>query len=94
MDVHEIAIQSFKYVPPEKEVKKGDKVIWTNKDGIEHTVTAADKAFDSGDILEEPFEHIFETLGEFPYTCSHHGGMKGKIIVVDAEANPKPNEPK
>lgn len=94
MAVHEIAISSFKYVPREMEVKKGDKVIWTNKDGVAHTVTAADNAFDSGDILGEPFEHTFETVGEFPYKCSHHGGMKGKIIVVEAEANPKPNEPK
>ena len=58
-----------------------------------HTVTsgttgAPDGKFDSG--LQGPsaltakgktFEHKFDAAGEFPYLCTLHPGMVGKVIV-------------
>ena len=77
------------------QAKVGQTVVWTNDDSAFHTVTsgqigAADvgKLFDSG--LQGPtallvkgktFEHKFDTAGEYPYFCTLHPAMVGKVTV-------------
>ena len=87
-----VTIKNFKYIDAEIEIRQGDKVVWTNQDGVEHTVTAYDGSFDSGDIArgDPPFEFVFKTVGEFKYHCTHHDSMKGKVTVAAAV----PNKPK
>jgi len=72
-------------------IKKGDTICWKWFSGI-HTVTADDGSFDSGikkmDITNAvTFEHVFNTVGTFPYYCKLHGkpggiGMSGTVIVT------------
>jgi plastocyanin len=73
-------------------VKVGQKVIWTNKDTVQHTVTSGSpgspdsgKEFDSGlTKLINPgatFEHTFTKAGTFNYYCQLHPTMLGKVIV-------------
>jgi Plastocyanin len=47
---HEVVIQGLQYVPETITVRRGDVVVWTNKDPFPHTVTAPG-AFDSKSIL-------------------------------------------
>ena len=49
---HQIVIQGLQYVPETLKVKRGDVVVWVNKDPFPHTVTAAG-AFDSKSIAAE-----------------------------------------
>jgi plastocyanin len=81
-----VTIKNFRFIDAEIEIKQGDRVIWTSEDEIEHTVTANDDTFDSGDIVkgDPPFEVVFNKVGEFKYHCNHHAGMKGKVTVAAA----------
>jgi len=73
-------------------VKKGDKITVTNKDNVPHTVTSGTgptdptsaKSFDTS-IIEggKSADITTEKLapGEFPYYCSVHPYMTGKLVV-------------
>ncbi|PIO07223.1 hypothetical protein COU59_03695 [Candidatus Pacearchaeota archaeon CG10_big_fil_rev_8_21_14_0_10_34_12] len=80
---HLIEIKNFAYNPVELKIKKGDIIIWVNKDSAWHTVTS-----DNGNELkskllnkEESYIHSFMEAGTFDYHCTPHAYMKGKIIV-------------
>ncbi len=80
---YNIEISNFVFSPSSLTIKKGDTVIWTNKDLMSHTITS-----DSGSELEsarfgraETYSHTFNTAGTFSYHCSVHSTMKGTIIV-------------
>ena len=83
------------YSPNPIQAKVGQEVKWTNDDSAMHTVTSgtigtadAGKLFDSG--LQGPsaltakgktFEHKFDAAGEYPYFCTLHPAMVGKVVV-------------
>lgn len=75
--------------PPILTINAGDIVTWKNYDIDTHTVTygivntkGVGKYFNS-DFIEhgDTFKHKFDTSGEFPYFCSLHTSMIGKVIV-------------
>lgn len=78
-----VTIGNFTFGPQALTVKPGTTVTWLNGDDIPHTVVAADKqAFrskplDSGDS----FSFTFTRAGTYPYFCSIHPHMTGKIVV-------------
>jgi Cupredoxin-like domain len=56
--------------------------IWTNRDDIPHTVVSDDKVFKSKVLdTDEKFSYTFDKAGDFPYFCSVHPKMTGKVIV-------------
>jgi len=58
-------------------------VTWVNKDIAPHTVTATNKAFDSGNLNPgASFTFTFTLPGTYTYYCSYHSWMKGEVIVV------------
>ena len=91
MAITNVTIKNFAYSPKDIEIQQGDKVVWTSEDAIEHTVTADNGYFDSGDFTRDdpPFEHAFDTVTApdqpIKYHCEHHGGMKGTVKVVAAK---------
>jgi plastocyanin len=93
-----VTIKNFAYTPKEIEITQGDKVVWTSEDAVEHTVTADNGDFDSGDIAKDdpPFEQTFDTVtaagAPIRYHCDHHGSMKGSITVIAAKPAGKPAE--
>ncbi len=63
-------------------VAPGTTVIWTNRDDIPHTVVSDDKVFKSKVLdTDEKFSFTFDKAGNFPYFCSVHPKMTGKVIV-------------
>jgi plastocyanin len=83
--VQEISIIDFAFAPASLKVEKGDAVIWTNMDSVEHTVTA--DTFTSGPLASgESYTYTFEEEGEYEYFCSFHPQMKGTINVGAAIA--------
>ena len=78
---HEVVIQGLLYVPATLKVKRGDVVIWTNKDPFPHTATAAG-SFDSGSIAAgKAWQFKARKAGTFAYVCTLHSNMKGVIQV-------------
>jgi plastocyanin len=63
-------------------ITAGTQVTWTNQDGATHNVISNTGVFSSGDLSGgDTFEFTFDSLGTFPYHCSHHSGMNGTVIV-------------
>ena len=78
----EIKIDNFTFAPPELTVKAGTTITWTNRDDIPHTVVSTDKVFKSKVLdTDEKFSFTFDTPGTFPYFCSIHPKMTGKVVV-------------
>jgi plastocyanin len=78
---HQVVIDGLKYEPETLTVKRGDTVIWTNKDPFPHTVTAPGK-FDSHDIAANgSWKYVARTAGDYAYICTLHPTMKGTLRV-------------
>ena len=73
-------------------IKVGATVTWTNRDTMLHTVTSGtsaglagtpDDRFDSGFLAAgATWSYTFTEAGEFPYFCTPHPWMQGKVIVT------------
>jgi plastocyanin len=69
----------------------GSMVRWKNEDNTLHTVTSGaienqkptpDNKFNSGYLKSgDSFSFIFDSAGNYPYFCSIHPWMTGKVIV-------------
>jgi plastocyanin len=69
------------FSPVKKRVDRLGKVKWTNNGKVEHNVTF--KGVSSGNLGPgESFVKKFNKVGKFPYSCTIHPGMNGKIKVV------------
>ncbi|HLZ27568.1 MAG TPA: plastocyanin/azurin family copper-binding protein, partial [Chloroflexota bacterium] len=75
------------YAPGTLRVQPGSWITWSNAGQDPHTVTAIDGSFDSGNLdPSEGFSWFFPDAGTFPYVCTLHPWMKGKVIVGDGVA--------
>ena len=78
----QVTIDNFTFAPAELKVKVGDTVTWTNRDDIPHTVVSDDKIFKSKVLdTDEKFSYTFDKPGSYPYFCSVHPKMTGKVVV-------------
>jgi plastocyanin len=78
----EVKIDNFSFTPASITVAAGTTITWTNRDDIPHTVVADDKAFKSKVMdTDEKFSYTFGKAGTYPYFCSVHPKMTGKVIV-------------
>jgi plastocyanin len=78
----EVKIDNFSFGPAELTVTVGTTVTWTNRDDIPHTVVSIDKLFKSKVLdTDEKFSFTFSSAGTFPYFCSIHPKMTGKVVV-------------
>ena len=78
----EVRIDNFSFGPVELKVPVGTTVTWTNHDDIPHTVVSTEKVFKSKVLdTDEKFSFTFSTRGTFPYFCSIHPKMTGKVVV-------------
>jgi plastocyanin len=78
----EVKIDNFSFGPQTLTVPVGATVTWTNRDDIPHTVVSADGVFKSKvRDTDEKFSHTFTKAGTYPYFCSVHPKMIGKIVV-------------
>jgi plastocyanin len=81
-NVVEVKVDNFSFSPQTITIKPGTTVIWTNRDDIPHTVVSDDKVFKSKVLdTDEKFSFTFDKTGNFPYFCSVHPKMTGKVIV-------------
>jgi plastocyanin len=72
----------MKFSPETLQVKRGDVVVWANKDLFPHTATADGKAFDSASIdAEKRWQYVASARGEYAYSCTFHPTMKARLIV-------------
>jgi plastocyanin len=78
----EVKIDNFSFGPATLTAAVGTSVTWTNRDDIPHTVVSTDGAFKSKVLdTDEKFSYAFGKAGTYPYFCSIHPKMTGKVIV-------------
>jgi plastocyanin len=78
----DVKIDNFSFGPPTLTVPVGTTVVWTNRDDIPHTVVSTDGVFKSKvRDTDEKFSYTFTKAGTYPYFCSVHPKMTGKIVV-------------
>jgi plastocyanin len=78
----EVKIDNFSFGPGTVTVAVGTTVVWTNRDDIPHTVVSTDGVFKSKVLdTDEKFSYTFTKTGTFPYFCSIHPKMTGKVVV-------------
>jgi plastocyanin len=80
-----VTIDNFAFAPPTLTVNAGTTVIWKNEDDSPHRIGDKNGTFKSAALdTDDTFSHTFAAPGEYPYICTIHPYMIGKIIVKPA----------
>src|SRR5215207_2704077 len=87
-----VDIRDFAFSPRTVEVRVGDTVRWTNRDGVAHTATARNGSFDTGPLADGESGSVrFTTAGTYRYVCTPHPDMTGTVVVRAAGTVVPPN---
>jgi plastocyanin len=80
-----VKIDNFTFAPATLTVAAGTTVTWKNEDDSPHRIGDKNGTFKSAALdTDDTFSHTFATPGEYPYICTIHPYMVGKIIVKPA----------
>jgi plastocyanin len=77
-----VKIDNFVFGPQTITVPVGTTVTWTNSDDIPHTSVSTEGVFKSKVLdTDEKFSYTFTKAGTYPYYCTIHPKMTGKVVV-------------
>src|ERR1700680_4333018 len=77
-----VKIDNFVFGPQTLTVPVGTTVTWTNSDDIPHTSVSTEGVFKSNVLdTDEKFSYTFTKAGTYPYYCTIHPKMTGKVVV-------------
>ena len=79
--LHRVEIKEMKFWPMEIQVKKGDTIIWINRDMVPHNVTEEKRKAWASPVLKTGKSWKMIARESAQYFCSLHPVMKGKIQV-------------
>lgn len=79
-----VVIKNFLFAPESLTVAAGATVMVDNQDGANHTITADDGSFDTGNIAGNARGMFTAPTkpGTYPYKCAIHPFMTGTLIVT------------
>ncbi len=79
----QITIDNFAFNPRVLKIAAGKTVTWANHDDVPHRIKSANDHFAGSPVLDTrgTYGATFAKAGEYPYFCSIHPTMTGKIIV-------------
>jgi plastocyanin len=77
-----VAAKDNTFTPPAIQIPAGTTVSWEFKDRfVPHDVTG--DGFKSGEPRRSgTFAHTFDQSGTYPYRCTLHDGMDGRVVVT------------
>ena len=80
---NEVTIDNFAFNPKIVTVAAGSKLTWRNRDDVPHKIQSADGRFAASPLLDTKGTYTagFAEPGEYPYFCSLHPVMQGKVVV-------------
>ena len=80
-----VEIDNFTFAPATLTVTAGTTVTWKNEDDSPHRIGDTTGLLKSTALdTDATFSHTFGAPGEYPYICTLHPYMRGKIIVKPA----------
>ncbi|HYL14040.1 MAG TPA: cupredoxin family copper-binding protein [Terriglobales bacterium] len=78
----EIRADNFTFAPDTLTVPVNSTVTWVNKDDIPHVIASSDGVFKSKALdTDQKYSYTFTKAGTYPYYCSIHPKMVGKVVV-------------
>ena len=83
-----VSIRTFQFVADTVHVKAGTRVVWTNNDEIEHTITSGTPDDTTGPFhgvvskRGATYSAVLHEPGTFRYFCDRHRFMTGTVIVT------------
>jgi plastocyanin len=80
----DVSLQNIAFNPAAVQATVGQTIVWTNKDSVDHNVTATSGAtFKSKDFGQgQTYSQKMTKPGVISYVCTIHAGMTGKIVVT------------
>jgi plastocyanin len=80
---HVVEIRGMAFHPAVLEVRRGDTVVWINRDIVPHTATATRKpGWNTGPLPQgKSGRYVANRRGEDSYVCELHPTMLGKLVV-------------
>lgn len=76
-----VVIDKLKFGPVPASLRKGDTILWVNRDILRHTATATDHGFDVDLPAGKAAKTVIKRSGTIPFFCRFHPGMKGALQV-------------
>ena len=76
-----VTVSDFAFKPGTVAVRSGGRVVWRWSGGQPHNVYASDGRWHSPVLTKGIWSRSFKTRGTFPYYCTIHPSMVGKVIV-------------
>ena len=78
----EVQVDNFTFSPGTLTVSVNSAVTWVNKDDIPHVIASNGGLFKSKALdTDQKFSYTFTKAGTYPYYCTIHPKMEGKIVV-------------
>jgi len=78
----EVKVDNFTFGPNTLTVPVNSTVTWVNKDDIPHVIASNDGLFKSKALdTDQKYSYTFSKAGTYPYYCSIHPKMVGRIVV-------------
>lgn len=81
--IHTVEIKEMKFQPAEISVRKGDTIVWINKDFVAHDVTEEATQAWSSSVIPNGGSWSMAVTESADYFCTIHQVMKGKIVVEE-----------
>ncbi len=77
-----VHIKNFTFGPATLKVRPGTTVEWVNDDAVQHSATADDNSWNSGELGQgKTWTKTFAAPGTYKYYCDDHEFMKAEIDV-------------
>jgi plastocyanin len=81
-----VRIRDFRFQPNQLTVRVGDAITWINDDSFQHTASADDGTWGTGELRRGQMQSwVPETPGRYAYHCFAHPTMRATLTV---EARP------
>ncbi|HEY8296863.1 MAG TPA: cupredoxin family copper-binding protein [Candidatus Baltobacteraceae bacterium] len=77
-----VHMKNFAFSPAKVSIKSGQTVEWINDDSVQHSATADDHSWNSGELAQgASWSKTFTAAGTYTYYCDDHEFMKAEIDV-------------
>ena len=79
---HVVIMEKMKFMSVPASVRRGDTILWENRDMFRHTATAKNGAFNVDLAPGAKGKTVVRNAGEVAFLCKYHPGMRGVLKVV------------
>ena len=79
---HVIVMDKMKFGSVPANIRRGDTILWVNRDMVRHSATAANRSFEVDLPPKTQKRMTVRASGEIPFMCKYHPGMRGVLKVA------------